>query len=89
MLVLLNTRGQLCLFTKDASELHRTSINPHDGSSVDDIITYHTHFLNVYGNPEKSYHNSVSVRGATVYILGPMHLMVSRLLPWKERIQVM
>ncbi|XP_078156920.1 transducin family protein / WD-40 repeat family protein [Carex rostrata] len=89
MLVLLNTRGQLCLFTKDASELHRTSINPHDGSSVDDIITYHTHFLNVYGNPEKSYHNSVSVRGATVYILGPMHLMVSRLLPWKERIQVL
>ncbi|KAJ4795229.1 Vacuolar protein sorting-associated protein 8-like protein [Rhynchospora pubera] len=89
MLVLLNTRGQLCLFTKDSSELHRTSISPHDGSSVDDIITYHTHFLNVYGNPEKSYHNSVSVRGATVYILGPMHLMVSRLLPWKERIQVL
>ncbi|KAJ3693979.1 hypothetical protein LUZ60_009459 [Juncus effusus] len=89
MLVVLNTRGQLCLFAKDGSELHRTSITTTDDDSIDDIITFHTHFSNVYGNPEKSYHNSVSVRGATVYILGPMHLMVSRLLPWKERIQVL
>ncbi|RYR24196.1 hypothetical protein Ahy_B02g057703 isoform A [Arachis hypogaea] len=38
---------------------------------------------------QKDYHNSVAVRGASIYILGPMHLVVSRLLPWKERILVL
>ncbi|XP_073012447.1 uncharacterized protein [Typha latifolia] len=88
MLLVLTFRGQLCLFSKDGNELHRTSFVL-DGLEIDDIITYHTHFSNVFGNPEKAYHNSVAVRGATVYILGPMHLIVSRLLPWKERIQVL
>lgn len=88
MLVVLTSRGQLCLFSKDGNELHRTSYGL-DGLGIDDIITYHIHFSNVFGNPEKAYQNSVAVRGATIYILGPMHLLVSRLLPWKERIQVL
>ena len=88
MLVVLTLRGQLCLFAKDGTELHCTSF-VFDGSGVDDIISYHTHFTNTFGNPEKAYHNSVAVRGATIYILGPMHLLISRLLPWKERIQVL
>ncbi|XP_073114052.1 uncharacterized protein [Elaeis guineensis] len=88
MLVLLTLRGQLCLFAKDGNELHRTSFIV-DGLGIDDMITYHTHFSNIFGNPEKAYHNAVSVRGATIYILGPMHLIISRLLPWKERIQVL
>ncbi|KAJ8626194.1 hypothetical protein MRB53_019501 [Persea americana] len=88
MLVVLTLRGQLFLFAKEGTEFHRTSFIV-DGSVGDDIITYHTHFTNIYGNPEKAFHNSVAVRGATIYILGPMHLVVSRLLPWKERIQVL
>ncbi|ONK64159.1 uncharacterized protein A4U43_C07F22710 [Asparagus officinalis] len=88
MLVVLTLRGQLCLFTKDGSELHRTSFVL-DGSGLDDIISYHTHFNNSFGNPEKAYHNSIAVRGATIYIIGPMHLLITRLLPWKERIQVL
>lgn len=88
MLVVLTLRGQLFLFAKEGTELHRTSFIV-NGSLGDDIITYHTHFTNIFGNPEKAYHNSVAVRGATIYILGPMHLVVSRLLPWKERIQVL
>ncbi|XP_058105006.1 uncharacterized protein LOC131248648 isoform X2 [Magnolia sinica] len=88
MLVVLTVRGQLFLFAKEGTELHRTSFVI-DSSGGDDIITYHTHFTNSFGNPEKAYHNSVAVRGATIYILGPMHLVVSRLLPWKERIQVL
>lgn len=88
MLVVLTLRGQLCLFSKDGNELHRTSFIV-DGLGIDDMITYHTHFSNIFGNPEKAYHNAVSVRGATIYILGPMHLIISRLLPWKERIQVL
>ncbi|XP_038973310.1 vacuolar protein sorting-associated protein 8 homolog isoform X2 [Phoenix dactylifera] len=88
MLVMLTLRGQLCLFAKDGNELHRTSFIV-DGLGIDDMITYHTHFSNIFGNPEKAYQNAVSVRGATIYILGPMHLIISRLLPWKERIQVL
>ncbi|KAJ4963919.1 hypothetical protein NE237_023858 [Protea cynaroides] len=88
MLVVLTLRGQLCLFAKEGTELHRTSFAG-DDSRGDDLITYHTYFTNIYGNPEKAYHNCVAVRGATIYILSPMHLVVSRLFPWKERIQVL
>lgn len=88
MLVVLTIRGQLCLFTRDGAELHRTNLTV-DCSSMDDFFIYHTHYMNTFGNPEKAYHNSLAVRGATIYILGPMHLIISRLLPWKERIQVL
>lgn len=80
--------GQLCLFAKDGTVIHQTSFSV-DGFGGDDLIAYHTHFVNIFGNPEKAYHNCVAVRGASVYVLGPMHLIVSRLLPWKERIQVL
>lgn len=80
--------GQLCLFAKDGTVIHQTSFSV-DGFGGDDLIAYHTHFINIFGNPEKAYHNCVAVRGASVYVLGPMHLIVSRLLPWKERIQVL
>ncbi|XP_015572370.2 vacuolar protein sorting-associated protein 8 homolog [Ricinus communis] len=88
MLVVLTLTGQLYLFAKDGTVIHQTSFAV-DGSGGDDLVAYHTHFINIYGNPEKAYHNSLAVRGASVYILGPTHLVVSRLLPWKERIQVL
>ncbi|KAK1273312.1 hypothetical protein QJS04_geneDACA010854 [Acorus gramineus] len=88
ILIVLTMKRQLCLFTEDGTEIYRTSF-VQDGSGGDDMMTYHTQFTNTYGNPEKAYHNSVAVRGATIYIVGPMHLVVSRLLPWKERIQVL
>ncbi|CAM0947372.1 unnamed protein product [Alopecurus aequalis] len=88
MLAVLNLRGQLCLFSNDGSELRRT-IFVLDGFTFNDSILYHTHFSNRFGNPEKHFNNSVAVRGATVYILGPSFLTVSRLLPWKERIEAL
>lgn len=88
MLVVLTLTGQLFLFAKDGTLIHQTSFAV-DGSRGDDLVAYHTHFINVYGNPEKAYHNCVTVRGASIYILGPTHLIVSRILPWKERIQVL
>ncbi|KAK1559936.1 hypothetical protein Q3G72_020158 [Acer saccharum] len=88
MLVILTLTGQLYLFAKDGTVIHQTSFAV-ERSVGDDLIGYHTHFINVFGNPEKSYHNCVAVRGASIYVLGPMHLVVSRLLPWKERIQVL
>lgn len=88
MLVVLNLRGQLCLFSKDSNELRRT-VFVLDGYIFDESILYHTHFSNRFGNPEKHFNNSVAVRGATVYILGPNFLTVSRLLPWKERIEAL
>lgn len=88
MLAILTVRRQFCLFSKEGNELHRTNF-PLDTSVADDFIVYHTYFSNLFGNPEKAYHNSLAVRGATIYVLGPMHLLVSRLLPWKERIQVL
>ncbi|MQM01056.1 hypothetical protein Taro_033804, partial [Colocasia esculenta] len=88
MLVILTLRGYLCLYTRDGNELHRTSFVV-DETGVDDIIAYHTYFTNNFGNPEKAFHNSVCVRGATIYVLGSMHLTISRLLPWKERIQTL
>ncbi|KAE8804581.1 vacuolar protein sorting-associated protein 8 [Hordeum vulgare] len=88
MLAVLNLRGQLFLFSKDGTELRRT-IFILDGLVFDDSILYHTHFSNRFGNPERDFNNSVAVRGATVYILGPSFLTVSRLLPWKERIEAL
>ncbi|WCJ22507.1 transducin family protein / WD-40 repeat family protein [Euphorbia peplus] len=88
MLVVLTLTGQLYLFAKDGTIIHQTSFAV-DGSGGDDLVAYHTHFINIYGNPEKSYHNCLAIRGASLYMLGPMHLVVSRLLPWKERIQVL
>lgn len=88
ILAVLTSTGQLCLFAKDGTVIHQTSFSV-DGSGGDDLVAYHTLFINIYGNPEKAYHNCIALRGASVYILGPMHLVVSRLLPWKERIQVL
>lgn len=86
--MVLTLNGQLCLFAKDGTVIHQTSFTV-DGAQGDDLIAYHTQFTNTFGNPEKAYHNCVSVRGASIYILGPVHLAVSRLLPWKERIEVL
>lgn len=88
MLVVLTITGQLYLFAKDGTIIHQTSFAV-DGAVGDDLVVYHTQFINVFGNPEKAYHNCIAVRGASVYVLGPVHLAVSRLLPWKERIQVL
>ncbi|KAI4355307.1 hypothetical protein L6164_004095 [Bauhinia variegata] len=88
MLVVLTSTGQLYLFAKDGTLIHQTSFAV-DGITGDDLVAYHTHFINIFGNPEKAYHNSVSIRGASIYILGRTSLVVSRLLPWKERILVL
>ncbi|KAF4366492.1 hypothetical protein F8388_003730 [Cannabis sativa] len=88
MLVVLTVTGQLCLFANDGTVIHQTSFAV-DGSLGNDFVCYHTHFMNIFGNPEKSYHNCLAIRGASIYILGPSHLIVCRLLPWKERIQVL
>lgn len=85
---MLTLTGHLYLFAKDGSIIHQTSFAI-DNTGGDDLAAYHTHFTNVYGNPEKAYHNCVAIRGASVYVLGPGRLVVSRLLPWKERIQVL
>lgn len=88
MLVVLTLLGQLYLYARDGTVIHQTSFAV-DGSQGYDLVGYHSYFTNVFGNPEKSYHDCISVRGASIYVLGPMHLVVSRLLPWKERIQVL
>ncbi|KAL8494825.1 hypothetical protein ACS0TY_019127 [Phlomoides rotata] len=88
MLAILTSREQLCLFSKDGNLIHQTSFSG-DGFQRDDLISHHIFFSNALGNPEKAYHNSVAVRGATIYILGQEHFIVSRLLSWKERIEVL
>ncbi|KAL0547682.1 hypothetical protein IC582_012106 [Cucumis melo] len=88
VLVILTVTGQLFLFEKDGTMIHQTSVFA-DGFVKEDFIAYHTHFANVLGHPEKAYHNCVAVRGASIYVLGPTHLVISRLLPWKERVQVL
>lgn len=88
MLVVLTSKGQLCLFTKEGIELDRSRL-PLEDVGGDSSVIYHTHFMNAFGNPEKAYHNSVAVRGAAIYLLGPTWLLRSRLLPWKERIQAL
>ncbi|KAL2478611.1 transducin family protein/WD-40 repeat family protein [Forsythia ovata] len=88
MLAILTLTRQLYLFAKDGNVIHQTSFAV-DGLRGDDLISSHIYFTNTLGNPEKAHHNCVAVRGATIYILGPEHLIVSRLLPWKERIEVL
>ncbi|PIN18586.1 hypothetical protein CDL12_08740 [Handroanthus impetiginosus] len=88
MLAVLTSTSQLYLFTRDGNLIHQTSFHV-DGFRGDDLISHHIYFTNAFGNPEKAYHNSVAVRGTTIYLLGPEHLIVSRLLSWKERIEVL
>ena len=88
MLVVLPSNGQLFLFAKDGTVTHQTSFVV-DGSGGEDLVAYHTEFTNIFGNPEKAHHKCMAVRGASIYILGTMRLVVCRLLPWKERIQVL
>lgn len=88
MLVVLTSKGQLCLFTKEGTELDRSRL-PLEDVGGDSSVIYHTHFMNAFGNPEKAFHNSIAVRGAAIYLLGPTWLLRSRLLPWKERIQAL
>ncbi|XP_055810838.1 uncharacterized protein LOC129880699 isoform X2 [Solanum dulcamara] len=88
ILVILTTTGQLCLFSKDGNLIHQRSFSM-NGSCGEDLMSYHTYFSNVFGNPEKAHHNCLGVRGATLYILRPSQLVVSRLLSWKERIEVL
>ncbi|KAJ0703842.1 putative transcription factor WD40-like family [Helianthus annuus] len=85
MLVVLTSAGQLCLYANDGTLIHNTSFAV-DGGRGDDVIGHHTHFSDVLG---KAHHNCIVVRGASLYLLGPTHLVVSRLLPWKERIEVL
>ncbi|KAK9713635.1 hypothetical protein RND81_06G041400 [Saponaria officinalis] len=89
LLVILTLAGQLCLYTRDGTLIHQTSYATNNATGGDDMIAYHTYFTNVFGNPEKAYQNSLAVRGACIYVLAPTHLVVSRLLLWKERIQVL
>ncbi|XP_060213188.1 uncharacterized protein LOC132640575 [Lycium barbarum] len=88
ILVILTATGQLCLFSKDGNLIHQRSFAM-DGSCGVDLMSYHAYFSNVFGNPEKAHHNCLGVRGATLYILRPSQLVVSRLLSWKERIEVL
>ncbi|KAK6789795.1 hypothetical protein RDI58_013595 [Solanum bulbocastanum] len=88
ILVILTATGQLCLFSKDGNLIHQRSFSM-DGSCGEDLMSYHAYFSNVFGNPEKAHHNCLGVRGATLYILRPSQLVVSRLLSWKERIEVL
>nr|XP_043626179.1 vacuolar protein sorting-associated protein 8 homolog [Erigeron canadensis] len=88
MLVVLTSAGQLCLYANDGTLIHDTSYAV-DGCRIGELIGYHTFFTNVSGNSEKAHHNCIAVRGASLYLLGPTHLVVSRLLPWKERIEVL
>ena len=85
MLMVLTSAGRLCLYANDGDLIHDTSFVVDGGTRGDDVIGHHNHF----GNPEKAHHNCIGVRGASLYLLGPTHLVVSRLLPWKERIQVL
>ncbi|KAK1369871.1 vacuolar protein sorting-associated protein 8-like [Heracleum sosnowskyi] len=89
LLVVLTSDGQLCLFeTEEGTVIHQTSFAV-DGSRADDLIAHHAQFTNTSGIPEKAYHNCVAISGASIYVLGPKQLTVSRLLPWKERIEVL
>ena len=58
ILVVLTSTGQLCLFAKDGTVIHQTSFSL-DGYGGDDLVAYHTHFINIYGNPEKAFHNCI------------------------------
>ncbi|KAF5769383.1 hypothetical protein HanRHA438_Chr14g0658191 [Helianthus annuus] len=85
MLVVLTSAGQLCLYANDGTLIHNTSFAV-DGGRGDDVIGHHTHFSDVLG---KAHHNCIVVRGASLYLLGPTHLVVSCLLLCKERIEVL
>ncbi|CAM6085101.1 unnamed protein product [Calypogeia fissa] len=87
MMVVATSKDQLCLFTNEGVEIERAVLETEHGGIG--AFIYHTHFMNLYGNPEKAYHNALAVRGAALYLLGPSQLWRARLLPWKDRIKAL
>lgn len=87
MMVVATSKDQLCLFTNEGVEIERAVLGTEHGGSG--AFIYHTHFMNLYGNPEKAYHNALAVRGAALYLLGPSQLWRARLLPWRDRIKAL
>lgn len=87
MMVVATSKDQLCLFTNEGVEIERAALGTEHGGIG--AFIYHTHFMNLYGNPEKAYHNAMAVRGAALYLLGPNQLWRARLLPWKDRIKAL
>ncbi|EPS74414.1 hypothetical protein M569_00339, partial [Genlisea aurea] len=88
MLAIITVKEELFLFTKHGNLIHQTSISV-EGFQGSDLFSYHRYFTDAFGNPEKAYHSTLAVQGVTMYLLGTEHLIVCRLLSWKERIEVL
>lgn len=88
IVAILTSKEQICLFTREGLEVERVAIES-DKMNKSSVLSYHTHILNTFGNPEKTYHNTLAARAATIYLLGPLRVWRARLLPWHDRIKAL
>lgn len=87
VLVVATVKGQLLVYKKDGTEIERATLKDVQGNVG--ALMYHTHFVNEFENPEKAFHNTIGVRGAALYLLGPSQLWRARLLPWFDRLKLL
>ena len=50
-------------------------------------LVYHGYYVNVYNEPQQSYHNSFWASGHLLYLLGVDQVCTTRVLPWQDRLQ--
>lgn len=88
IVAIMTSKEQLCLFTNEGLEVQRVTIESDDTKKSLDL-SYHTHLLNTFGNPEKTFYSSLAVRAATVYLLGSQRIYRARLLPWHDQLKAL
>jgi len=50
-------------------------------------LVYHAYYINVYDEPQQSYHNSFWSSAHLLFILGLDQVCTTRVLPWHDRLQ--
>ncbi|MCO5587402.1 hypothetical protein L7F22_041351 [Adiantum nelumboides] len=88
IVAIMTLKEQLCLFTKEGLEVQRVAMESGETSTSLEL-TYHTHMLNTFGNPEKTYFSSLTAGVATMYLLGPQRIYRAHLLPWQDQLKAL
>ncbi|MCO5611674.1 hypothetical protein L7F22_065929 [Adiantum nelumboides] len=88
IVAIMTLKEQLCLFTKEGLEVQRVAMESGETSTSLELA-YHTHMLNIFGNPEKTYFSSLTAGVATMYLLGPQRIYRAHLLPWQDQLRAL
>ncbi|KAH7431149.1 hypothetical protein KP509_08G032600 [Ceratopteris richardii] len=88
IMAIVTLKGQFYLFTNEGLEVQHVTMESEERIRNLELL-YHTHMLNTFGNPEKTYYNSLTAHGSMLYLLGPQRIYRAELLPWQARLKAL